>query len=146
MCCRHYDFLKKIDFIDLPEKLRRSPKKERDRKNKRILGRRIEERPSEVNDRSEFGHWEADLVIGSKKAVNTVPQNKRSGFRRRLSICPPVPRPGRQWHRDIPPCDKIRTYAEASVRRIGVLARSDKEAAAGVLERIIEKRKSKVTA
>ena len=32
-------------------------------------------------------------------------------------------------------------YAEASVRRIGVLARSDKEAAAGVLERIIEKRK-----
>ena len=37
-------------------------------------------------------------------------------------------------------------YAEASVRRIGVLARSDKEAAAGVLERIVEKRKGKVQA
>ena len=37
------------------------------RKNKRVLGRSIEERPSDANDRSEFGHWEADLVIGSKK-------------------------------------------------------------------------------
>lgn len=37
------------------------------RKNKRVLGRSIEERPSEANDRSEFGHWEGDLVIGSKK-------------------------------------------------------------------------------
>ncbi len=119
VCCRHYDFLKKADFIsfvenkffedgwsldacvgyalqkglftreqivctktlygyanlgllgvkniDLPEKLRRSPKKERNRENKRVLGRSIEERQAEVNDRVEFGHWEADLVIGSKK-------------------------------------------------------------------------------
>lgn len=36
-------------------------------KNKRVLGRSIEERSSEANDRSEFAHWEADLVIGSKK-------------------------------------------------------------------------------
>jgi IS30 family transposase len=56
-----------IKNIHLPEKLRRSPKKKRNRENKRILGRSIEERPREVNDRSEFGHWEADLVIGSKK-------------------------------------------------------------------------------
>lgn len=120
VCCRHYEFLEKADFISfveqkffedgwsldacvgsalkeglftrdqivctktlysytdlgllgiknihLPEKLRRSPKKERNRANKRILGRSIEERPAEANDRSEFGHWEADLVIGSKKA------------------------------------------------------------------------------
>lgn len=52
--------------IDLPEKLRRSPKKTQVHKNKRILGRSIEERPASVNDRKEFGHWEADLVIGSK--------------------------------------------------------------------------------
>ena len=117
-CCRHYDFLKKSDFItfverkffeegwsldacvgraleegtftrnqivctktlygytnlgllgikniDLPEKMRRSPKKARNRENKRVLGRSIEERPASVNDRDEFGHWEADLVIGSK--------------------------------------------------------------------------------
>ncbi len=37
-------------------------------------------------------------------------------------------------------------YAEASVRRIGVLARSDRGAAAGVLERIVQKRKGKVQA
>ena len=52
--------------IDLPEKLRRSPKKAQNRENKRILGRSIDERPASVNDRIEFGHWEADLVIGSK--------------------------------------------------------------------------------
>ncbi len=55
-----------IKNIDLPEKLRPSPIKQRIRENKRILGRSIEERPAEIDDRSEFGHWEADLVIGSK--------------------------------------------------------------------------------
>ena len=55
-----------IRNIDLPEKLRRSPKKTRIRENKRVLGRSIEERPASVDDRTEFGHWEADLVIGSK--------------------------------------------------------------------------------
>lgn len=55
-----------IKNIDLPEKLRRSTKKPRIHKNKRILGRIIEERSTSVNDRKEFGHWEADLGIGSK--------------------------------------------------------------------------------
>ena len=56
-----------IKNINLPEKLRRSPKDAKNRENKRILGRCIEERPAEANDRSQFGHGEADLVIGSKK-------------------------------------------------------------------------------
>lgn len=56
-----------IKNIHPPEKLRRSSKRVKTRKNKRVLGRSIEERPSDANDRSEFGHWEADLVIGSKK-------------------------------------------------------------------------------
>jgi len=56
-----------IKNIHLPERLRRSLKKERNRTNRWIPGRSIEERPAKGNDRSEFGHGEADLVIGSKK-------------------------------------------------------------------------------
>ena len=56
-----------IKNIHLPEKLRRSSKRVKILKNKRVLGRSIEERPLEANDRSEFGHWGVDLVIGSKK-------------------------------------------------------------------------------
>ena len=32
----------------------------------RVLGRSIEERPASIEDRTEFGHCEVDLVIGSK--------------------------------------------------------------------------------
>ena len=35
------------------------------RENKKLLGRSIEERP-DIDDKLEFGHWEADLVIGQK--------------------------------------------------------------------------------
>ena len=56
-----------IKNIDFPEKLKRSPKGQHKRENKRVLGRSIEERPAEVDERSDFGHWEMDLVIGSKK-------------------------------------------------------------------------------
>lgn len=55
-----------IKNIDLPEKLRRSGKRSLIRKNKRKLGRSIEERDSSVDTRAEFGHWEADLVMGGK--------------------------------------------------------------------------------
>ncbi|MDO4921404.1 MAG: IS30 family transposase [Phascolarctobacterium sp.] len=55
-----------IKNIDLPEKLKRSPKKAREREAKRVLGRSIEERDKEIEARKEFGHWECDLVIGSK--------------------------------------------------------------------------------
>lgn len=55
-----------IKNIDLPDKIRRAPGKKNKRKNRRILGRSIEERPEAVQTREEFGHWECDLVIGSK--------------------------------------------------------------------------------
>ncbi len=55
-----------IKNIDLPDKLRRSSRKKSSQKNKRVLGRSIEERPASVDSREEFGHWECDLVIGSK--------------------------------------------------------------------------------
>ena len=51
---------------DLPEKLKRNTKIHRVHKNKKKLGRSIEERPKEINNRKEFGHWECDLVLGHK--------------------------------------------------------------------------------
>lgn len=55
-----------IHNYDLPEKLKRTPKTKRVRKNKKKLGRSIEERPKRINKRDEFGHWECDLVFGHK--------------------------------------------------------------------------------
>lgn len=57
--------LMRIRNHHLPEKVSRKPKCERVNENKRILGRSIEERPN-IDNRLEFGHWEADLVIGQK--------------------------------------------------------------------------------
>ena len=51
---------------NLPEKLQRNTKTHRVRQNKKKFGRSIEERPKEINDRKEFGHWECDLVLGHK--------------------------------------------------------------------------------
>jgi IS30 family transposase len=58
--------LLRVSNIDLPLKVKRSTKKKRIRKHKKILGKSISERPAEVNDRTEFGHWEIDSVIGRK--------------------------------------------------------------------------------
>lgn len=73
-----------IKNIDLPEKLKRNTKPRRNRENKRILGRSIEERPSTVESREEFGHWECDLVIGSKtgddKVLLTLSERKSREF------------------------------------------------------------------
>lgn len=69
-----------IKNIDLPEKLRRNTKPRKVRKNKRILGTSIEQRPENVKNRLEFGHWEIDTVIGSKNdnepAVLTLVERK----------------------------------------------------------------------
>jgi len=61
-----------IKNIDLPEKLRRKPTKRHNREHKKELGRSIEERPSSIESREEFGHWEADLVIGAKSGDDMV--------------------------------------------------------------------------
>lgn len=57
---------------NLPEKLSRNTKAHRVRKNKKKLSRSIEERPEEVENREEFGHWEADLVVGQKSGNDPV--------------------------------------------------------------------------
>lgn len=58
--------------IDLPMKLRRNTKTKRVRKNRRILGMSIAERPPEIEDRAEFGHWEIDTVEGKKSDDNAL--------------------------------------------------------------------------
>ena len=58
--------------IDLPMKTRRNTKTKRVRKNSRILGTSIAERPPEIEDRVEFGHWEIDTVEGKKSDDNAL--------------------------------------------------------------------------
>ena len=61
-----------ITNMDLPEKLSRNTKAKKVRKNKKNLGKSIEERPEDVELREEFGHWEIDSVIGKKKDTEPV--------------------------------------------------------------------------
>ncbi|WP_369676500.1 IS30 family transposase, partial [Enterococcus faecium] len=56
-----------IKPIDLPKMVSiRKRSKQVIKTNKKTLGQSIEERPECINDRSEFGHWEIDLVLGKK--------------------------------------------------------------------------------
>ena len=63
-----------IKSIDLPQKLRRKPRKgtSKPRTNKKHLGRSIEERPDCVASRERFGDWELDLVIGANTGHDQV--------------------------------------------------------------------------
>ena len=55
-----------LTLFELPEVLSRR-KREKPRISKRSCGKSIDERPSEVNERNTFGHWESDTVIGRKR-------------------------------------------------------------------------------
>lgn len=61
--------LLKVRNIDLPLRVRRKQKTQRDRKNRRLYGMSIEERPVEIESREEFGHWEIDTVIGNQGSL-----------------------------------------------------------------------------
>ncbi len=58
--------------IDLPMKTRLNTKTKRVRKNRRVLGTSIAERPPEIEERAEFGHWEIDTVEGEKSDDNAL--------------------------------------------------------------------------
>ena len=58
--------------IDLPEALSRKPKRAISRKNKKHLGRSIDERDEIVSERTEAGHWEIDTVVGKKAGRESV--------------------------------------------------------------------------
>ena len=64
----------KTTNMDLLEKLSRKPKRFPfvHRANKRILGKSIDERPEEINNRQTFGHWEIDTVVGNKSKSDAV--------------------------------------------------------------------------
>lgn len=61
-----------VTLFDVPEALGRSHRKHRPRRNKRILGKSIEERPLIADTRQECGHWEIDTVIGRKSGRESV--------------------------------------------------------------------------
>lgn len=58
--------------FELPEALSRTTKKSKHRKNKRVYGTSIDERPEAFASREEFGHWEIDTVVGHKAGKESV--------------------------------------------------------------------------
>ena len=64
----NYINLKVIDLtnFDLLRKLSFKTREQKPNANVMILGKSIEVRPEHINNRSEFGHWEIDTVIGIK--------------------------------------------------------------------------------
>ena len=59
--------------IDLPMKTKLNTKPKRiAQKNRKVLGTSISKRPSEIEDREEFGHWEIDTVEGQKSDDNAL--------------------------------------------------------------------------
>lgn len=58
--------LLEIKVIDLPRAVRICKKFTKRPSTKKHLGKSIEERPEEINNRSRFGDWEIDSVLGGK--------------------------------------------------------------------------------
>ncbi|MBZ2039306.1 IS30 family transposase, partial [Streptococcus sanguinis] len=58
--------LLEIKTIDLPRAVRIRKKVTKRPSTKKHLGKSIEERPEEINNRSRFGDWEIDSVLGGK--------------------------------------------------------------------------------
>ena len=59
--------LLRVRNIDLPLRVKRKNSICRSNQNKRIFGTSIEERPVEINNRTTFGHWEIDTIVGKKE-------------------------------------------------------------------------------
>ena len=58
--------LGKIKNIDLPLRVKRKNVAHRNQEHKKNLGRSIEERNASIEERTEFGHFECDLVLGGQ--------------------------------------------------------------------------------
>lgn len=61
-----------LTIFEAPYILRRKRHRLWNRKNKRIKGRSIEERPAIVKSGTEIGHWEVDTVVGKRAGREAV--------------------------------------------------------------------------
>lgn len=71
--------LLEVKNIDLPLRVKRNENKGKARKNVRIYGMSIEQRPDTIDNREEFGHWEIDTVLGcsgTSSAFLTIDERK----------------------------------------------------------------------
>ena len=64
--------LLKVRNLDLPLKVKRKVKCDRERQTKRQYGMNLHERPERIETREEFGHWEIDTVIGKKETSSVL--------------------------------------------------------------------------
>lgn len=89
-----YDYIDigflKVKNLDLPNKLRRRSKKTGHRPNMKHFGDSIDDRPAEVQNRKQFGHWEIDTVVGKKSGeddvlLTLVERNTRDEICRKIS-------------------------------------------------------------
>ena len=64
--------LLKVRNIDLPLKVRRKSRTDKCKQNKRLFGMSIEEISDEVNNRTAFGHWEIDTIVGKKESSSVL--------------------------------------------------------------------------
>lgn len=63
--------LLEIRNIDLQNQVSRKRTTKQKRKNKKVLGKSIEDRPAYVEDRTEFGYFEIDTVVGKREGSET---------------------------------------------------------------------------
>jgi transposase len=61
-----------LTLFDVPELLSRRKTRTNRGRNKRVLGRSIDERPEIANQKSEIGHWEIDTALGKRKGKEAV--------------------------------------------------------------------------
>lgn len=61
-----------LHLFDVPQILSHKRHRKRVRKNKRMKGRSINERPDIVNEGTEVGHWEVDTVVGRRNGREAV--------------------------------------------------------------------------
>lgn len=61
-----------LSLFDIPEALSRRKSRKAKKIRRKLLGRSIDDRPDIVDNRTEFGHWEIDTVVGRRTGKEAV--------------------------------------------------------------------------